>query len=120
MNLKGFVLLKDHESASRQGLECRFSIMSSNEASPPTNANESIPPHLRRKHPCVLCQQRKVKCDRNEPCQVCQSHVQIYRLLCPRTLFDIGRCDIALYSVLFMYHEHWDNLLPKIQPRKPY
>lgn len=44
--------------------------MSSNEASPTTN--ESIPAHLRRKHPCVLCQQRKVKCDRNEPCQVSQ------------------------------------------------
>ncbi|PVH78804.1 hypothetical protein DL98DRAFT_572886 [Cadophora sp. DSE1049] len=24
-----------------------------------------------RKHPCVLCQQRKVKCDRNEPCANC-------------------------------------------------
>jgi hypothetical protein len=24
-----------------------------------------------RKHPCVLCQQRKVKCDRNEPCRNC-------------------------------------------------
>lgn len=22
-------------------------------------------------HPCVLCQQRKVKCDRNEPCSNC-------------------------------------------------
>lgn len=25
----------------------------------------------RKKHPCVLCQQRKVKCDRNHPCQNC-------------------------------------------------
>jgi hypothetical protein len=25
----------------------------------------------RRKHPCVLCQQRKVKCDRNDPCANC-------------------------------------------------
>ncbi|TVY18754.1 Transcription factor vrtR1 [Lachnellula arida] len=25
----------------------------------------------RKKHPCVLCQQRKVKCDRNDPCQNC-------------------------------------------------
>lgn len=25
----------------------------------------------RRKHPCVLCQQRKVKCDRTEPCANC-------------------------------------------------
>ncbi|RFU24475.1 hypothetical protein B7463_g11863, partial [Scytalidium lignicola] len=24
-----------------------------------------------KKHPCVLCQQRKVKCDRNEPCANC-------------------------------------------------
>ncbi|KAH8812480.1 fungal-specific transcription factor domain-containing protein [Xylogone sp. PMI_703] len=24
-----------------------------------------------KKHPCVLCQQRKVKCDRNEPCGNC-------------------------------------------------
>lgn len=24
-----------------------------------------------RKHPCVLCQQRKVKCDRNSPCANC-------------------------------------------------
>lgn len=24
-----------------------------------------------RKHPCVLCQQRKVKCDRNFPCANC-------------------------------------------------
>lgn len=45
--------------------------MSSNEVSPSPTTNGSIPPQLRRKHPCVLCQQRKVKCDRNEPCQVC-------------------------------------------------
>ena len=25
----------------------------------------------RKKHPCVLCQQRKVKCDRNDPCGNC-------------------------------------------------
>jgi hypothetical protein len=25
----------------------------------------------RRKHPCVLCQQRKVKCDRSDPCANC-------------------------------------------------
>ncbi|KAF4631631.1 hypothetical protein G7Y89_g6497 [Cudoniella acicularis] len=25
----------------------------------------------RRKHPCLLCQQRKVKCDRNDPCANC-------------------------------------------------
>lgn len=24
-----------------------------------------------RKHPCLLCQQRKVRCDRNEPCSNC-------------------------------------------------
>lgn len=24
-----------------------------------------------RKHPCVLCQQRKIKCNRNEPCGNC-------------------------------------------------
>jgi len=27
--------------------------------------------HIRRKHPCVLCQQRKVKCDRTDPCANC-------------------------------------------------
>ncbi|KAE8441227.1 hypothetical protein EG329_005591 [Mollisiaceae sp. DMI_Dod_QoI] len=43
--------------------------MSSSPTFPTTNG--SIPPQLRRKHPCVLCQQRKVKCDRNEPCQNC-------------------------------------------------
>ncbi|KAG9234141.1 fungal-specific transcription factor domain-containing protein [Amylocarpus encephaloides] len=26
---------------------------------------------IRRKHPCVLCQSRKVKCDRNNPCANC-------------------------------------------------
>ncbi|KAH8647070.1 fungal-specific transcription factor domain-containing protein [Tricladium varicosporioides] len=26
---------------------------------------------IKRKHPCVLCQQRKVKCDRNDPCANC-------------------------------------------------
>ncbi|KUJ13101.1 uncharacterized protein LY89DRAFT_673198 [Mollisia scopiformis] len=45
--------------------------MSSNEALSPATTNGSIPSQLRRKHPCVLCQQRKVKCDRNEPCQNC-------------------------------------------------
>ncbi|KAG0646739.1 Aurofusarin cluster transcription factor aurR2 [Hyphodiscus hymeniophilus] len=30
-----------------------------------------VPPLGQRKHPCVLCQQRKVKCDRSEPCQNC-------------------------------------------------
>jgi hypothetical protein len=28
-------------------------------------------PQNRKKHPCVLCQQRKIKCDRNNPCQNC-------------------------------------------------
>ncbi|TVY62246.1 Aurofusarin cluster transcription factor aurR2 [Lachnellula suecica] len=26
---------------------------------------------FKKKHPCILCQQRKVKCDRNDPCQNC-------------------------------------------------
>lgn len=34
-----------------------------------SNQQESASGH--RKHPCVLCQQRKVKCDRNEPCNNC-------------------------------------------------
>ena len=32
------------------------------------SSNQSQGP---RKHPCVLCQQRKVKCDRNDPCGNC-------------------------------------------------
>lgn len=53
--------------------------MSSNESSqtPSTTAGDtpksnptSVPPPP-RKHPCLLCQQRKVKCDRNEPCSNC-------------------------------------------------
>lgn len=48
--------------------------------SPPTNANTNTnttdtnsTPHdpIKRKHPCILCQQRKVKCDRNDPCSNC-------------------------------------------------
>ena len=27
--------------------------------------------HRKHMHPCVLCQQRKVRCDRNEPCANC-------------------------------------------------
>jgi hypothetical protein len=42
--------------------------------SPITTTTSSSSPsvdHNRGKHPCVLCQQRKVKCDRNEPCANC-------------------------------------------------
>jgi len=36
---------------------------------------QSVDPN-RRKHPCVLCQQRKVMCDRDEPCGNCsKAHV---------------------------------------------
>ncbi len=38
--------------------------------SPPNPTSSSID-HIRRKHPCVLCQHRKVKCDRNDPCSNC-------------------------------------------------
>lgn len=31
----------------------------------------SAAPAPARKHPCLLCQQRKVRCDRNEPCSNC-------------------------------------------------
>jgi hypothetical protein len=41
--------------------------MSSSEAPQPQQS--ALPEH--RKHPCVLCQQRKVRCDRNEPCRNC-------------------------------------------------
>ena len=34
---------------------------------PKSNAAPAPP----RKHPCLLCQQRKVRCDRNEPCSNC-------------------------------------------------
>lgn len=39
---------------------------------PSTSAAEA-PRHVPnpRKHPCLLCQQRKVRCDRNEPCSNC-------------------------------------------------
>lgn len=38
---------------------------------PPPRGGSPDASHNRRKHPCVLCQQRKVKCDRNEPCNNC-------------------------------------------------
>lgn len=37
---------------------------------PKSNASATQPPPP-RKHPCLLCQQRKVKCDRKEPCSNC-------------------------------------------------
>jgi hypothetical protein len=48
--------------------------MSTNEASvlsssDSTTANRAVNP---KKHPCVLCQQRKVKCDRAYPCGNCR------------------------------------------------
>ncbi|KAK9322024.1 hypothetical protein V1517DRAFT_362119 [Lipomyces orientalis] len=41
------------------------------------SANDTLYPQIpiseHRKHPCVLCQRRKVKCDRNEPCANCNN-----------------------------------------------
>ena len=37
----------------------------------PNEVARQLPDTERKKHPCVLCQQRKVKCDRNEPCKNC-------------------------------------------------
>ncbi|KAH9216525.1 hypothetical protein DL95DRAFT_335185 [Leptodontidium sp. 2 PMI_412] len=37
----------------------------------PEGGSPDVPIPNRRKHPCVLCQQRKVKCDRTEPCANC-------------------------------------------------
>lgn len=37
-------------------------------AETPKQSANPLPP---RKHPCLLCQQRKVRCDRNEPCSNC-------------------------------------------------
>jgi Fungal Zn(2)-Cys(6) binuclear cluster domain len=54
--------------------------MSFNATNPSPNPNVSPPSSTsgategsqsRRKHPCVLCQQRKVKCDRSDPCANC-------------------------------------------------
>ena len=50
--------------------------MSTNVPAPPQTispASTESPgePHPHRKHPCVLCQKRKVKCDRNYPCGNC-------------------------------------------------
>jgi hypothetical protein len=50
--------------------------MSFSAANPAVSPPSPIPnPHKglqsRKKHPCVLCQQRKVKCDRNDPCANC-------------------------------------------------
>ena len=39
--------------------------------SPSPNSDRHEGLQSRRKHPCVLCQQRKVKCDRNDPCANC-------------------------------------------------
>jgi hypothetical protein len=40
--------------------------------SPPSSIPDLPDGHQnRKKHPCVLCQQRKVKCDRNDPCGNC-------------------------------------------------
>lgn len=43
----------------------------------PTSTGSPDVPQDRRKHPCVLCQKRKVKCDRNDPCTNCtKAHVE--------------------------------------------
>lgn len=34
-------------------------------------SQQPSPNRKHRKHPCILCAQRKVKCDRNEPCKNC-------------------------------------------------
>lgn len=53
-----------------------YTTMSFSAANPAVSPPSPIPnPHdglqSRKKHPCVLCQQRKVKCDRNDPCANC-------------------------------------------------
>lgn len=52
--------------------------MSFNATSPDPNVSPPSPTpgapegsQNRRKHPCLLCQQRKVKCDRSDPCANC-------------------------------------------------
>ena len=48
-------------------------VMSGNEAPPSTSPEPpNFPIGSQKKHPCLLCQQRKVKCDRNEPCFHCR------------------------------------------------
>lgn len=39
---------------------------------PVTNPASSNPTSIHKKHPCVLCQQRKIKCDRTFPCSNCK------------------------------------------------
>jgi hypothetical protein len=43
------------------------------DVSPPlaTDLPDGSGSQSRKKHPCVLCQQRKVKCDRSDPCGNC-------------------------------------------------
>jgi hypothetical protein len=53
-----------------------YTPMSFSPANPAVSPPSPIPnPHeglqSRQKHPCVLCQQRKVKCDRSDPCANC-------------------------------------------------
>lgn len=45
------------------------SMAGSSTSTPAMGQKPSIP--YPKKHPCVLCQQRKVKCDRNDPCSNC-------------------------------------------------
>jgi hypothetical protein len=45
--------------------------MSNPPQSPTSIDSPDVPPQDRRKHPCVMCSKRKVKCDRNEPCSNC-------------------------------------------------
>lgn len=45
-------------------------VMASPPISDSTHPSESS--NILKKHPCVMCQQRKVKCDRNYPCANCK------------------------------------------------
>lgn len=39
---------------------------------PVTNSPAPTPSSTHKKHPCILCQQRKIKCDRTFPCNNCK------------------------------------------------
>jgi hypothetical protein len=86
--------------------------MSDNE--PDRLAGSSVPNELShpsqglKKHPCVLCQQRKVKCDRNDPCANCtKSRAQC---ISPATLPPRRRKkrfpEAELLARLRRYEEH--------------
>jgi hypothetical protein len=54
-------------------------------ASPTPEQNTTAKPHRKRVLACLLCQQRKVKCDRNFPCTNCvRAGTQCVSPLAPR------------------------------------